>query len=41
MLDMRYQYIFSHVLGIDLDDNNIIYMKYYNYIFKLIVYDEH
>ena len=36
MLDMRYQYIFSHVLGIDLDDNNIIYMKYYNYIFKLI-----
>ena len=25
----------------DLDDNNIIYMKYYNYIFKLILYDEY
>ena len=23
------------MLGIDLDDNNIIYMKYYNYIFNL------
>ena len=33
--------MFSHVLGIDLDDNNIIYMKYYNYIFKLILYDEY
>ena len=41
MLDMRYLYIFSHVLGIDLNDNNIIYMKYYNYILKLILYDEH
>ena len=41
MLDMRYWYIFSHVLEIDLDDNNIIDMKYYNYIFKLILYDEH
>ena len=40
MLDMRYKYIFSHVLGIDLNDNNIIDMKYYNYIFKLILYDE-
>ena len=29
------------MLGIDLDDNNIIDMKYYNYIFKLILYDEH
>ena len=29
------------MLGIDLDDNNIIYMKYYNYILKLILYDEH
>ena len=27
---------------IDLNENNnIIYMKYYNYIFKLILYDEH
>ena len=41
MLDMRYWYIFSHVLEIDLDDNNIIDVKYYNYIFKLILYDEH
>ena len=29
------------MLGIDLDDNNIIDMKYYIYIFKLILYDEH
>ena len=29
------------MLGIDLDDNNIIYMKYYSYIFKLILYGEH
>ena len=29
------------MLEIDLDDNNIIYMKDYNYIFKLILYDEH
>ena len=44
MLDMRYWYIyiFSHVLRIDLNENNnIIYIKYYNYIFKLILYDEH
>ena len=26
MLNMRCYYIFSHVLGFDLDDNNIIYM---------------
>ena len=39
MLDIRYYYIFSHVLGINLNENNnIIYMKYYNYIFKLILY---
>ena len=43
MLDIRYQYIFSYVLGIDLNENNnIINMKWYNYIFlKLILYDEH
>ena len=43
MLYIRYQYIFSHVLGIDLNENNnIINMKWYNYIFlKLILYDEH
>ena len=29
------------MLEIDLDDNNIIDMKYYNYIFKLILYYEH
>ena len=29
------------MLEIDLDDNNIIDMKYYNYIFKLILYDGH
>ena len=29
------------MLGFDLDDNNIIYMKYYNDISKLILYDEY
>ena len=29
------------MLGIDLYDDNIIYMKYYNYISKLILYDKH
>ena len=29
------------MLGIDLDDNNIINMKWYNYISKLILYDDH
>ena len=30
------------MLGIDLNENNnIIYMKYDNYIFLLILYDEH
>ena len=35
MLDMRYYYIFSHVLGIDLDDNNIIDMKYLYYMMNI------
>ena len=30
------------MLGIGLNENNNLnYMKYYNYIFKLILYDEH
>ena len=42
MLDMRYWCIFSHMLGIDLyENNNIINMKWYNYILKLILYDRH
>ena len=39
MLYIRYQYIFSHVLGIDLNENNnIINMKWYDYIFLNLYY---
>ena len=39
MLYIRYQYIFSHVFGIDLNENNnIINMKWYDYIFLNLYY---